>query len=231
VRLERIDVPAKVPGPSRTLVLLHGFGADEHDLLPLARDLGPGLRVISLQAPIALEQGGRAWYRLQEGPDGISFDPEEVLLAGRIAREAIEEIAQESPAPLLCGFSQGAGMALGAALENPGLASAVLAFSAAIRLDATRLAALRPSRAEPAPPVRERNVEGLRVFLAHGTFDPLIPVEAARTTRDLLAKLGLDLTYREYPMGHMICADELSDARSFLAEAGLAGDARSARRP
>ena len=93
MKLERIELPAQAGGGSRTLVLLHGFGADEHDLLPLARELDPSLRIVSLAAPIALEQGGKAWYRLQEGPQGISFDPREVLEAGKIALEAVEEIA------------------------------------------------------------------------------------------------------------------------------------------
>jgi phospholipase/carboxylesterase len=198
VRLGRIEVPAQAAGSARTLILLHGFGADEHDLLPLARELDPTLRVISLAAPIALEQGGRAWYRLQEGPQGISFDPREVLEAGNIALEAIEEIARESPGPILCGFSQGGGMALAAALERPGLVSTILALS-------------------PVPPRREGDGKGLRVFLGHGTLDPLIPVQVAHATRDLMAKLGAKVVYREYPMGHMICAAELEDARNFLA--------------
>jgi phospholipase/carboxylesterase len=198
VKLERIELPAQAAGGSRTLVLLHGFGADEHDLLPLARELDPSLRIVSLAAPIALEQGGKAWYRLQEGPQGISFDPHEVLDAGKIALEAVEAIARESPDPVLCGFSQGGGMALAAALERPGLVSTILALSS-------------------VPPRREGQAKGLRVFLGHGTFDPLIPVQVGRATRDLLEKLGAAVTYREYPMGHMICADEIADARNFLA--------------
>jgi phospholipase/carboxylesterase len=89
-------------------------------------------------------------------------------------------------------------MALAAALERPGLVSTVLALSA-------------------VPPRREGDGKGLRVFLAHGTLDPLIPVQVGRATRDLLAKLGAKVAYREYPMGHMICAEELEDARNFLA--------------
>jgi phospholipase/carboxylesterase len=197
VKLGRIEVPAEPPGPARTLVLLHGFGADERDLLPLARELDPRLRTISLQAPVELEFGGRAWYRLQQGPDGISFDPEEVAEAERVAREAIEEIAREDPRPILCGFSQGAGMALSAVLGRPDLAAGVLALSA-------------------VPPRQAAQSKGLRVFLAHGTFDPLVPVQAARATRELLQKLGADVTFREYPMGHMICAEEMADARAFV---------------
>jgi len=182
VKLGRIEVPAPAAG-ARTLILLHGFGADERDLLPLARELDPSFRVVSLAAPIA---------------QGISFDPREVLEAGNIALEAIEDIARENPDPILCGFSQGGGMALAAVLERPGLVGTVLALS-------------------PVPPRREGDGKGLRVFLGHGTFDPLIPVQVAHATRDLLTKLRASVTYREYPMGHMICAEELEDARNFLA--------------
>ena len=90
-------------------------------------------------------------------------------------------------------------MALAAALERPGMVKTILALSA-------------------VPPRREGDGKGLRVFLAHGTFDPLIPVQVGRATRDLLGKLGAAVTYREYPMGHMICAEEVVDARNFLAD-------------
>ena len=90
-------------------------------------------------------------------------------------------------------------MALAAALERPGLVKTILALSA-------------------VPLRSEGDGKGLRVFLAHGTFDPLIPVQVGRATRDLLGKLSAAVTYREYPMGHMICAEEIADARNFLAD-------------
>jgi phospholipase/carboxylesterase len=187
------------PGPSRTLVLLHGFGADEHDLLPIARELEPTLHAISLQAPLALEYGGRAWYRIEQTPQGIAFDPAEVAQGEAAALEAIEEIAAAHPRPVLCGFSQGAGMALGVALHRPQLAAGVLALSAV------------------PPRTQLERAPGLRVFLAHGTLDPLIPVEVGRATRDLLRRLGADVTFHEYPMGHMVSAEEIADAREWLA--------------
>ena len=184
--------------PSRTVVLLHGFGADEHDLLPIVRELDPTLHAISLQAPIALESGGRAWYRIDQTPQGIAFDPAEVAQGEDAAADAIDEIAREHPRPILCGFSQGAGMALGAALRKPDLVAGVLALSAV------------------PPRTRPNAAPGLRVFLAHGTLDPLIPVGVARATNDLLLRLGADVTYREYPMGHMVTPEEIADARAWL---------------
>ena len=54
-------------------------------------------------------------------------------------------------------------------------------------------------------------------FVAHGLHDPLIPVDVGRATRDLLQQLGASVTYREYPMGHMVVPAEIADARRWLA--------------
>jgi phospholipase/carboxylesterase len=202
MKLRTVELPPEKPGLDRTLVLLHGFGADEHDLLPIGHELDPRLRVVSLQGPIALDFGGRAWFNLQQTPRGFSFDPAEVEEGARLALEAVEEIARRSPRPLLCGFSQGAGMALSVALARPDLASGVLVLSGV------------PPRAQqpPAPGA----LHGLPAFVTHGLHDPLIPVEVGRATRDLLQQLGANVTYREYPMGHMVVPAEISDARTWL---------------
>src|SRR5438477_514763 len=59
-------------------------------------------------------------------------------------------------------------------------------------------------------------LRGLPVFVAHGIHDPLIPVEVGRATRDQLQRSGADVTYREYPMGHMVIPAEIADARAWL---------------
>ena len=202
MRLRTVELPAGKPGLDHTLVLLHGFGADEHDLLPIGHELDQRLRVVSLQAPIALDFGGRAWFNLQQTPDGFAFDPAEVAEGARLALEAVEEIARKSPRPLLCGFSQGAGMALSVALARPDLTSGVLVLSGV------------PPRL--APPAGRGALAGLPAFVAHGIHDPLIPVEVGRSTRDLLQRLGAEVTYREYPMGHMVIPAEIADARNWL---------------
>jgi phospholipase/carboxylesterase len=202
MKLHSVEVPPRAAGLDRTIVLLHGFGADEHDLLPIAPELDPRLRVVSLQAPIALDFGGRAWFNLEQTPQGFAFDPEEVAEGVRLATGAVEQIAAESPRPILCGFSQGAGMALSVALTRPELTPAVIVLSGV------------PARVEQAPPEQLR---GLRVFVAHGLYDPLIPVDIGRRTRDILEKAAVDVTYREYPMGHMVVPAEIADARTWLA--------------
>ena len=201
MKLRTVELPPQKPGLDRTVVLLHGFGADERDLLPIGHELDPRLSVVSVQAPIALDFGGRAWFNLQQTPRGFAFDPAEIAEGARLAEEAVEEIARRSPRPLLCGFSQGGGMALSVALARPDLTSGVLVLSGV------------PPRGQPAAPGALRR---LPAFVAHGLHDPLIPVEVGRVTRDLLQQAGATVTYREYPMGHMVIPAEISDARTWL---------------
>src|SRR4030081_3907560 len=110
--LRSIELKPAAPGLSRPIVLLHGYGADEHDLLPIAHELDPRLRAVSLQAPVSLGGAARAWFQLAMGPRWLSFDAAEVQAGVQAAVAAMEAIAADSPKPLLLGFSQGAGMAL-----------------------------------------------------------------------------------------------------------------------
>ena len=187
-------------------MLLHGYGADEHDLLGLAAELDPGLRAVSLAAPQTLPWGGRAWYALEQRGGSLGWDPAEVQAAAAQAVEAVAAIAAEDGRPpLLLGFSQGAGIALLAALQRPELVRGVLSLSG-----------VPPDRAGRGGAAGAR-VEGLPVFAAHGLHDPLLPIAVGRHTRALLEDAGCDVTWREYPMAHQIVAEELADARAWLA--------------
>jgi phospholipase/carboxylesterase len=209
VTLNAIELSPRAPGLSRTLVLLHGYGADEHDLLPIAHELDPRLRAISLQGPIALGGPMRAWFNLAQDARGrISFDAEEARKAVRDVSSAVEEIAASSPQPLLLGFSQGAGVALGVALLRPDLVSGVLSLSGVAR-------ALEDRDHAPAKKLR-----GLSVFAAHGLQDPLLPIALGRSVRDTLVALGVDVEWHEYLTGHMVVPEEIEDARTWLKRRG-----------
>jgi len=205
VKLNAIELPPREPGLSRTLVLLHGYGADEHDLLPIAHELDPRLRAVSLQGPVALGGPMRAWFNLSQDFQGrISFDPGEARAAVQSAIGAVEEIAAASARPLLLGFSQGAGIALGVGLLRPELIAGVLSLSGVARALEER---------DHAPPAALR---GLRVFAAHGTQDPLLPISLGHRLRDELVRLGIAVEWHEYAMGHMIVPEEIEDARAWL---------------
>jgi phospholipase/carboxylesterase len=205
VKLNAIELPPRAPGLSRTLVLLHGYGADERDLLPIAHELDPRLRAVSLQGPIALSGPMRAWFNLTQDAQGrISFDADEARSAVQAAIGAVEEIAKSSPRPLLLGFSQGAGIALGVALLRPELVSGVLSLSGVARALEDR---------DHAAPDQLRS---LRVFAAHGVQDPLLPISLGRGLRDELVRLGVAVEWHEYPMGHMVIPEELEDAKAWV---------------
>jgi phospholipase/carboxylesterase len=202
--LRSVELKPAGQGLDRTLVLLHGYGADEHDLLPIAHELDPRLRAVSLQGPFSLGGSMRAWFHLGQGPRGISFDPDEARASLRAAVAAVEDVARQSPRPILLGFSQGAAMALGVALMRPDLPSAVLSLSGV------------PPVMEPVDLAPAEQLKEFPVFAAHGLHDPLLPIDRGRTVRDELTRLGLSVEWHEYPMGHMVIPQEIDDARNWL---------------
>lgn len=211
MKLNAIELAPRAPGLARTLVLLHGYGADERDLLPIAHELDPRLRAVSLQGPVSLGGPMRAWFNLSQDFQGrISFDAEEARAAVQAAIGAVEEIAAGSPRPLLLGFSQGAGIALGVGLLRPDLACGIVSLSGVARALEER---------DHAP--REK-LTGLRVFAAHGVQDPLLPISLGHRLRDELVRLGVAVEWHEYEMGHVVVPEEIEDARAWVR--GIDGD-------
>jgi phospholipase/carboxylesterase len=193
-------------GPaSATVVMLHGYGAHEADLISLGAELAPGLHSIGLRAPIALPWGGHAWYPLVPRDGGIDADQGEVDAAVAQAIITVEAIAKkDGRAPILLGFSQGGGVALAIALQRPELARAVFSLSAA------------PSRIASSKLSPREALKKLPIFAAHGTRDDVLPIIVGRQTRAFLEETGVKLDWHEYPMGHEISHQELLDMRAFL---------------
>lgn len=205
MKLHHLELAPRALPSSGTLVLFHGYGADERDLVSLAHELDPSLRAVSLQGPHALGGPQRAWFNLQQTAQGFAFDPAEVDAALLLAIEAVEEIARADGAPpLLLGFSQGAAMALCIALLRPELAHGVLSLSGVPP-------ALAEERFAPGAAL-----QGLPVFAAHGLYDPLIPIGLGRMLRGALAEKGLAVEWHEYAMGHQVSEQELADAAAWV---------------
>ena len=185
------------------LLLLHGYGANEEDLLGLAPHLDARLVCVSARAPYALDFGGFAWFNIEIGAEGIRFafaEAEEPLVQVLALVDALRRTHR--PARIfIAGFSQGASMALAAALKRP------RDFAGAIALSGLCCPEMLPE---------DGAVQGLKVFMAHGRFDPVIPIAQARASRDLLLPLGLDLRYKEYDMPHAIAQPCLEDLDAWL---------------
>lgn len=192
--------------PHPGLLLLHGRGTDEDDLLPLAQQLDPRLFTVSARAPFPFPWGGNAWYGLD--PRGVGF-PDQQTLDGSLERldRFLDEIVREypiDPSRLYAGgFSMGAAM------------SATLALLYAERVaGAATLSGYLPT--QNSLPFRPESAAGHPIFEAHGTLDDVIPVSWGRATRDALVRMPVDLTYREYPMGHEISGEELRDLQTWI---------------
>jgi phospholipase/carboxylesterase len=190
-----------------TLVMLHGYGANEEDLISLGAAIDPRLACVGIRAPLSLPWGGYAWYPLVPRGAGIDFNPDDVAEAVRQATEAIEAIAKrDGRAPILLGFSQGGGVALSLALLRPDLVRAVIALSAV------------PPMVPMAQRAPRETLARLPIFAAHGTRDEILPIVYGQTTRATLEESGCNVDWHTYVMGHEICDDELKDLRTFVAK-------------
>jgi phospholipase/carboxylesterase len=184
------------------LVLFHGRGADEHDLLPLLDALDPERRLDGYcpRGPLALPPGGAHWYAVPRvgHPDPPTFAEGFAAAAG-----FVDDLPHENV--VLGGFSQGAVMSLAVGLgEGRPRPKAVIAFSGFIpEVEGWSLGG------EPWP----------AIAIGHGTYDEIIPVELGRRARDRLLAAEATVLYRESPMGHAIDPGFVSDLRPFLRSA------------
>jgi phospholipase/carboxylesterase len=176
------------------LVLFHGRGADEHDLVPLLDILDPEQRLLGVtpRGPLSLPPGGAHWYAVHR----IGYpDPGTFLPTYELASSWLDELAAETGIPpertVLGGFSQGAVMtyALGLGRGRPRPA-ALIAFSGFIPT-------VEGWEADLSPPL-------LPVAIGHGTYDPVIEVGWGRQARDVLEAAGAHVVYRESPLPHAI---------------------------
>ncbi len=187
--------------PQGALILFHGRGADEDDLFSLLDVLDPGRRLLGVtpRGPLELPPGGAHWYVVRQvgHPDAQTF-----LATYRRVSAWLEALARDTGIPpertVLGGFSQGAVMsyALGLGSDRPRPA-AILALSGFI--PAVTGFALDLDR--PLPPIA----------IGHGTYDPIISIDFARQAREVLARAGTDVVYRESPLPHAIDPDFLRD--------------------
>ncbi|WP_396183684.1 alpha/beta hydrolase [Flavobacterium sp.] len=193
------------------LLLLHGYGSNEADLFSFASELPEEYFVISAQAPYDMQFGSFAWYEINFDADVNKFSD---LNQARQSRDMIANFIDEllakypidSTKVSLIGFSQGSILSYAVALSYPTKIAKVVAMSGYLNLDMA------------IEGFEKNDISGLKIFASHGTVDQVIPVEWARKTPQLLENFGIDVVYKEYPIGHGVSPQNFFDFRKWLAE-------------
>ena len=190
-----------VPGKSdRTLLLLHGTGGNERDLVPLGRELDPRAALLSPRGKV-LENGmPRFFRRLAEGV----FDLEDLKNRTSELADFVAAAAQHygfaADKVVAAGYSNGANIAASLLLLRPEILSAAILFRAMV----------------PLVPETQPNLSSVRVWIGAGTDDPIIPTSETKRLAELLRKAGADVTIRHFPAGHELTMADVEAARDWL---------------
>ena len=183
-----------------TLLLLHGTGGDENDLVPLGRELAPDAALLSPRGKVSEYGAARFFRRLAEGV----FDHEDLVLRTHELAEFIEASAQEYGFDLsglvAAGYSNGANIAASLMLLHPGLLRAAVLFRAMV----------------PFEPDVVPDLSGMPVFLAAGRGDRMIAPENTERLAEILREAGADLDLRWRNTGHALTYEEVADAKEWL---------------
>ena len=200
--------------PVGSVIWLHGLGADGHDFEPIVPQLQlPAelpLRFVFPHAPVrpVTINGGmamRAWYDIvsldAEGrADAEGVHESTALLEGLIAREKDRGI--DANKITIAGFSMGGAIAINTALHTKEHLAGLMALSTYL-----------PLPSEVAESTGERQ---LPVFMAHGSFDPMLPMQWGQASAERLKETGFAVEWHDYPMAHAVCPEEIRDIREWL---------------
>jgi phospholipase/carboxylesterase len=196
------------PNPAAAVIWLHGLGADGHDFEPVVPELRltKPVRFVFPNAPVrpvTINQGMRmrAWYDIFQFGGGRE-DEKGLRESQALLEKLMAE--QQGMKVVLAGFSQGGAIVLQTALRQKQPLAGVMALSTYLPL------------AEMLE--KEKTPESLKtpIFMAHGQFDDIIPLDRAQRSRQLLEKAGYAVEWHEYPMPHSVCAEEIAHISAFL---------------
>lgn len=198
------DTDDRVPA----VVVMHGRGADDQDLLPIAQHLPDSLATVSLRAPDRL-MGGYTWYELDMSEGGLHRSQPEAEgfrrsldLVSRTIPAAVDEYGLDADHVGLLGFSQGAIMTFSLLLEDPGSYAWVTGLHGYL---AASHADLEPAGIASSP-----------VFVGAGTADQIIPARRVEAAAERFRELGCAVTFATYPVGHGVGQEELADLVEFV---------------
>jgi len=187
---------------NRTLLLLHGTGGNERDLISLGRELDPRAALLSPRGKV-LENGmPRFFRRLAEGV----FDLEDLKKRTNELADFVAASAQHygfaADKVVAVGYSNGANIAASLLLLRPEILSAAILFRAMV----------------PLVPDKQPNLSSMCVWIGAGTNDPIIPTSETKRLAELLRGAGADVTIRFFPAGHALTPDDVDVAQQWMGE-------------
>ena len=184
-----------------TLLLLHGTGGNEEDLIPLGQELLPGAALLSPRGKVSEYGAPRFFRRLTEGV----FDHEDLLFRthelAAFVEAAAEEYGFDRSKIIAVGYSNGANVAASTILLHPGLLRAAVLFRAMV-----------PFETEVTPDLSE-----MPVFMAAGRMDRMIAPDNTQRLADILTEAGADVDLRWRNVGHPLTYEEVGEAREWVA--------------
>jgi phospholipase/carboxylesterase len=191
------------------IILLHGYGSNEEDLFSFATELPEEYYVISARAPYDMMYGAYAWYAINFDADENKFSDLDQARSSRdlivdFIDECVSKYAIDAQKVTLIGFSQGAILSSAVALSYPEKVNRVVALSGYLNTEIATEDYLN------------NNVTKVKFFVSHGTVDQVIPVDWARKTKPTLENLGIDVVYKEYPIGHGVSPQNFYDFKDWL---------------
>ena len=207
--------PASGIEPVASVIWLHGLGADGHDFVPIVPELHLPEEIVPRfvfpHAPVravSINNGMqmRAWYDILGFSPGTAEDAPGIRASALLAEEFIAKEREAGIEPnriVLAGFSQGGAIALYAGLRQSDALAGILALSTYLPLRASLAEASGTQRDTP-------------ILMCHGRFDPVVPLALAEMSRDLLRQHGCRIDWKEYPMQHQVCAQEIADISAWL---------------
>ncbi len=201
--LVTVTVAAREASPGKQpplMVLLHGLGANEQNLLALADSLDPRFELVGVRAPLTVSDDHYGWFHTTFTDDGPVHDTAEAERARLRLVALLQSLRSRSDRIYLLGFSQGAMMALSVALLTPAQVRGVVAISGGV-LDGVG--------------ARSSVREGPPVLLLHGTQDPVIPYGQALLAQGLLRVRGFPFDFKSYEAGHEITQAMRADLRAW----------------
>jgi phospholipase/carboxylesterase len=202
--------------PVGSIIWLHGLGADGHDFEPIVPELRlPAdlpLRFVFPHAPVqpVTINGGmamRSWYDILSFDSEGRADREGVLKSSALLEDLIRREIERGIEPgkiVIAGFSQGGAVAIHTALQTEHHIAGLMALSTYLAL---------PEDAEQALCRKD-----LPIFMAHGSFDPVLQIDWGRSSADKLIENGFSVDWHEYPMAHAVCPQEIADISRWLSK-------------